>query len=188
MQKNTQTAMQNILHCFIIVSGGEILDCQNKMNEIIDYLENRMCEEIDLEKAARHAGYSLWEFQRIFSFLTNTTAGAYIRKRKLSLERFTSMWVHNNLFGSENNPLLGKKVGIFTYCSCFICQCDDIAGIFRKFVVLDEYDETKNAYKYLTTEYLYSEHYAKNYTKKGPDNIFNHDIVEYVKSVALWLS
>ena len=61
------------------------MDWQNKMNEIIDYLENRMCEEIDLEKAARHAGYSLWEFQRIFSFLTNTTVGAYIRRRKLSL-------------------------------------------------------------------------------------------------------
>ena len=61
------------------------MDWQNKMNEIIDYLENHMREEIDLEKAARIAGYSLWEFQRIFSFLTNTTVGVYIRKRKLSL-------------------------------------------------------------------------------------------------------
>jgi len=44
-----------------------------------------MCDEIDLDKAAKHAGYSLWEFQRLFSFLTNTTVGAYIRQRKLSL-------------------------------------------------------------------------------------------------------
>ncbi|MCL2188540.1 MAG: helix-turn-helix domain-containing protein [Defluviitaleaceae bacterium] len=61
------------------------MDWQNKVSRIIDYLESRMCDEIDLEKAARHAGYSLWEFQRFFSFLTNTTVGAYIRKRKLSL-------------------------------------------------------------------------------------------------------
>jgi AraC family transcriptional regulator len=69
----------------VLYQGVKILDWQNKMNEIIDYLEDRMCEEIDLEKAAGNAGYSLWEFQRIFSFLTNTTIGAYIRKRKLSL-------------------------------------------------------------------------------------------------------
>jgi len=61
------------------------LDWQNKMNQIIDYLESHLCENIDLEKVARHAGYSLWEFQRLFSFLTNTTVGAYIRNRKLSL-------------------------------------------------------------------------------------------------------
>ena len=85
MQKNTQTAMQNVVYYFIIVSGGENLDCQNNINQIIDYLESKMNEEIDLEQAARYSGYSLWEFQRIFSFLTNTTVGAYIRKRKLSL-------------------------------------------------------------------------------------------------------
>ena len=61
------------------------MDWQGKINLIIDYLEDRICDEIDLEKVARHAGYSLWEFQRLFSFLTNTTVGAYIRKRKLSL-------------------------------------------------------------------------------------------------------
>ena len=331
------------------------MDWQNKMNEIIDYLEERMCEEIDLEKAARHAGYSLWEFQRIFSFMTNTTVGAYIRRRKLSLafsdimssdekiidialkygyessnafsrafnqlfgispsfarderiflelypklifdnkniikrsitkmkiavvfgshrkigknkeieemliglnlphefdfirmadtnisyctacggcwdkkecvidddfksilqrlieadaiflivpvyalipakftallERLTS-WQHGTLSGGENNPLLGKKVGIFTYCSCFICQDDDLKNIFRKFLVTEEWtgkgglsDESKS-YRYLTDDYLISV-YANQYSGlPGPDNVFNHDIVEYVKSVALWL-
>jgi len=52
---------------------------------MIDYLESRMQEEIDLKDAARQAGYSLWEYQRFFSFITNTTVGVYIRKRKLSL-------------------------------------------------------------------------------------------------------
>jgi len=61
------------------------MELENKVNQIIGYLENKMLDDIDLEQAARYAGYSLWEFQRIFSLLTNTTVGAYIRKRKLSL-------------------------------------------------------------------------------------------------------
>ena len=61
------------------------MDWQYRMNQAIDYLESAMGEEINLEKAARQTGYSLQEFQRIFSFLTKTTVGAYIRKRKLSL-------------------------------------------------------------------------------------------------------
>jgi len=326
------------------------------MNEIIDYLEERICGEIDLEKAARHAGYSLWEFQRVFSFMTNTTVGAYIRRRKLSfafsdiisgdekiidialkygyesptafsrafsqlfgvspssarderasvelypkfsfdkpneniikrngskmkiavifgshrregknkeiekmliglnlpheldfirmsetnisycnacgfcwdnkdcvidddfkptlqrltaadvifliipvyalipakftalLERLTS-W-HHQLKESEDNLLLGKKVGVFAYCSCFICQCDDIKNIFRKFLVTEKWtgkgglsDESKS-YRFLTDEYLLNL-YATQYSGlPGPDNVFDHDIVEYVKSVALWL-
>jgi len=61
---------------------------------MIDYLENRMCEEIDLKAAARQAGFSLWEYQRFFSFITNTTVGAYVRKRKLSLAA-------NDIFDSD---------------------------------------------------------------------------------------
>ncbi|MCL2406808.1 MAG: helix-turn-helix domain-containing protein [Defluviitaleaceae bacterium] len=61
------------------------MDWQNRIIRIIDYLEEHMEHEIDINRAARHAGYSLWEFQRFFSFLTNTTVGVYIRKRKLSL-------------------------------------------------------------------------------------------------------
>jgi len=61
------------------------LDWQNKMNHVIDYLEDNMHQDINLEEAARCAGYSLWEFQRLFSFLTNITVGVYIRRRKLSL-------------------------------------------------------------------------------------------------------
>jgi len=58
------------------------------MNQVIDYLEKNICENINLEEAAKYAGYSLWEFQRIFSFLTNTTIGMYIRQRRLSLAAY----------------------------------------------------------------------------------------------------
>ena len=61
------------------------MDWQTNMNRVIDYLEDNMQSEIDLNQTAKYAGYSVWEFQRIFALLTNTTVGSYIRKRKLSL-------------------------------------------------------------------------------------------------------
>ena len=63
------------------------MDWQNKLNQIIDYLETEISgsDDIDLIRAARHAGFSLWEYQRLFSFLTNTTVGSYIRKRRMNL-------------------------------------------------------------------------------------------------------
>ena len=108
--------------------------------------------------------------------------------------KLTALLEKLTVTGHLNNStpfLLGKKVGIFVYCSCFICQDDDLKRIFRKFVVEDELDETKNHYRYLTDDFMYIENSARSdnpYAKLGPDNIFNHDIVEYVKSVALWLT
>lgn len=81
------------------------MDWQNKLNRVIDYLENNMREDIDLEEAARYAGYSLWEFQRIFSFLTNTTVGVYIRRRKLSLA------AHDIISGDEKIIDIALKYG-----------------------------------------------------------------------------
>jgi AraC family transcriptional regulator len=69
----------------IIKSGGETLDWQKGMNQAIDYMEANLSDVLDLRIVARFAGCSEWEFQRMFSFLTHTTVGGYIRKRRLSL-------------------------------------------------------------------------------------------------------
>lgn len=61
------------------------MDWQKGMNRAIDYIEENLCGELDIRIPARFAGCSAWEFQRMFSFLTHTTVGAYIRKRRLSL-------------------------------------------------------------------------------------------------------
>jgi len=81
------------------------MDWQTNMNRAIDYLEDKMQDDIDLASVARYAGYSLWEFQRIFSFLTNTTVGAYIRKRKLSLA------AHEVISGTEKIIDIAQKYG-----------------------------------------------------------------------------
>jgi len=64
---------------------GEEMDWQTKMNGAISYIENNLTDEIKLEAAAKIAGSSVWEFQRLFSFVAHTTLGEYIRSRKLTL-------------------------------------------------------------------------------------------------------
>ena len=59
------------------------MDWQIKMNQVINYIEENL-EEIELEAAAKIAGCSVWELQRMFSFVTDTTLGEYIRGRKLT--------------------------------------------------------------------------------------------------------
>jgi len=61
------------------------MDWQTKMNHVLDYIEENLIGEIKLEIAARLAGCSIWEFQRLFSFITHKSLGEYIRGRKLAL-------------------------------------------------------------------------------------------------------
>jgi len=60
------------------------MDWQTKMNRVIDYIEETLDGEIRIETAAGFVGCSCWELQRLFSFVTHTTLGEYIRGRKLS--------------------------------------------------------------------------------------------------------
>ena len=60
------------------------MDWQTKMNRAIDYIEENLEGEIRLGVAAQIAECSVWEFQRMFSFVAYTTLGDYIRGRRLS--------------------------------------------------------------------------------------------------------
>lgn len=61
------------------------MDWQKGMNQAIDYIEEHLTGDIDLNVAARFVSCSVWEFQRIFSFLTHISPGEYIRQRRLTL-------------------------------------------------------------------------------------------------------
>ena len=61
------------------------MDWQIGMNRAIDLIEENLAGEIDLADAARCAGCSVWEFQRVFSFITHLPLGDYIRRRRLTL-------------------------------------------------------------------------------------------------------
>ena len=56
-----------------------------KIEEIIDDIENHLTSEIDYEELASRMTLSVYEFRRIFSFIVGVPISEYIRKRKLSL-------------------------------------------------------------------------------------------------------
>ncbi|WP_433946970.1 AraC family transcriptional regulator [Paenibacillus sp. SN-8-1] len=56
-----------------------------RMNRAIDYIETNLNREIELGEAARMACCSSYQFQRLFSFITDVTLAEYIRRRRLTL-------------------------------------------------------------------------------------------------------
>ena len=54
------------------------------LNEMIQYIEEKLTEEIKYNELARIVGVSEYSLQRIFMFLTNISIAEYIRKRRLS--------------------------------------------------------------------------------------------------------
>ena len=53
------------------------MDWQTKINQALQYIEENLSGEIKLETAAKFVGCSVWEFQRLFSFVTHTSLGEY---------------------------------------------------------------------------------------------------------------
>lgn len=53
--------------------------------DIINEIEKNLSGEIDISKLAARANMSVYEFRRIFSFVTKIPISEYIRKRRLSL-------------------------------------------------------------------------------------------------------
>ena len=57
-----------------------------KFNDVIEYIEKNIGQEITCSELAKITFLSEYEFRRIFSFLVGVPLGEYIRKRRLSLE------------------------------------------------------------------------------------------------------
>ena len=70
------------------MKGGHDLNTLERLNLVIDYIEESIAEEIDYEKAADIACCPKNQFQRFFSFLTDITLSEYIRRRRLTLSAF----------------------------------------------------------------------------------------------------
>lgn len=61
------------------------LEYIKKLNQSIDYLEENICEELEIEEIAQIACLSKFHFQRMFNMLAGYTIAEYIRKRRLTL-------------------------------------------------------------------------------------------------------
>lgn len=60
----------------------------NKLNDALDYMENHLAGDLDLERAAELAGCSLFHFQRIFLYIAGISPSEYIRNRRMSCAAF----------------------------------------------------------------------------------------------------
>ena len=56
-----------------------------QLNAAIEYIEAHLCEELDLDIAAKIAGVTADSFIRFFSYITGMTLTEYVRRRRLTL-------------------------------------------------------------------------------------------------------
>jgi AraC family transcriptional regulator len=74
-----------IILLVLIRKDLEKMDWIKSLQNAINFVENNLTYEIDLEEVAKIANSSTFNFQRVFSILCGYTLGEYIRNRRLSL-------------------------------------------------------------------------------------------------------
>lgn len=68
------------------------MECIQNMNIAMNYIEEHILEEPDLEKLGKLAGCSAHHFQRIFTYIGGITLTEYIRKRRMSVSDDCGKW------------------------------------------------------------------------------------------------
>lgn len=64
------------------------MDWITKMNAALEYIEDNLTDEIDLDEVCRRAYCSSYNFQRLFSFITDVSLAEYIRRRRITSAAF----------------------------------------------------------------------------------------------------
>ena len=60
------------------------MDWIERLNKAVEYIEENLTNDIEIETLAKTAYCSVYEFSRVFSFAANITVSEYIRRRRLS--------------------------------------------------------------------------------------------------------
>ncbi len=55
-----------------------------ELNQVIDYIENHLTDDLPLESISEYAGVSDYHFRKIFFYLSGLTLSEYIKNRRLS--------------------------------------------------------------------------------------------------------
>lgn len=55
-----------------------------ELNQVIDYIEDHLTEDLSLEEISEYAGVSDYHFRKIFLYLSGMTLSEYIKNRRLS--------------------------------------------------------------------------------------------------------
>jgi AraC family transcriptional regulator len=61
------------------------VELAQQINDIIDYVEDHLLEKIDYNKMSAIAGCSIYNLQRLFSYITNVSIADYVRYRRMTL-------------------------------------------------------------------------------------------------------
>jgi len=61
------------------------MDLLTQLNSAVKYIEDNICDDIELEKVSKVTNYSPYHFNRIFYYIADMPISEYIRRRKLSL-------------------------------------------------------------------------------------------------------
>ena len=68
---------------------------QQRMNVLVEYINNHLGEDIDLNKLAEISGFSRWHFHRIFAEFLGEPVGTFIVRMRVEtaarLLRYTDM-------------------------------------------------------------------------------------------------
>lgn len=64
------------------------MDLISRLSKALDYIEDNLDGDICYEEAAKIACSSTYEFQRMFSYITDVSLAEYIRRRRLTLAAF----------------------------------------------------------------------------------------------------
>jgi AraC family transcriptional regulator len=67
------------------MKGGSIMDFLRRMNEVIDYLEEHITENFDLNDVSKIVCCNVYQFGRIFSYVVGISLAEYLRNRRLSI-------------------------------------------------------------------------------------------------------
>lgn len=78
------------------------------MNSVLNYIEDNLKADIDLVIIEKKAGCSIYNFQRIFSFLTGVSLAEYIRRRRMTKAAFEIQ--HTNTKIGEIGSQYGYEV------------------------------------------------------------------------------
>lgn len=57
----------------------------DRLNKVINYIEEHITEEIDYKELSRIACCSTYHFQRMFTYIAGVSLSEYIRRRRMSL-------------------------------------------------------------------------------------------------------
>lgn len=73
---------------YTLIVGGDDVEWLNRLNSAINYIEEHLTEELDLNEVSKIACCSTFHFQRMFSYIADVPLSEYIRRRKMTRAAF----------------------------------------------------------------------------------------------------